>query len=124
MKYKLIERRNPANPEAAPKWYASPQLSGKTTQASISKEIAGRSSLTKGDVSNVIMNLIDELPASLLEGNSVKLDGFGTFRISFSSEGAATQAKFNTSMINKAKIIFSPSSELKKLLLDLSFEKI
>lgn len=122
MKYKLTQRSNPMNAEATKKWYASPVLSGKLTQKSLSDEIAGRSSLTKGDISNVIMNMIDEFPRQLIEGKSVKLDGFGSFRISFSSDGVENKEDFNTSLIKNAKILFTPSSELKKALSDLSFE--
>ncbi len=123
MEYKLIQRGNPGDKTAPKKWYASPVISGKTTQATISKEISGRSSLTRGDISNVIMNLIDELPKSLLEGRSVKLDGFGTFRVSFSSEGADAEKDFEAHMIRNPKIVFTPSKELKQSLANLTFER-
>lgn len=123
MKYRLIERKTPGDTPEVSRWYATPILSGKLSQENISKEIAGRSSLTRGDVSNVIMNMIDTFPSKLLEGNSIRLDGFGTFRVSFSSSGVDDVEQFNTAMIKKPKIIFTPSVELKKALLGLSFEQ-
>ena len=123
MKYKLVQKGNPSSPDTPKKWYASAVSSGKTTQGSLSKEIAGRSSLTKGDISSVIMNLVDELPTSLLEGRSVKLDGFGTFRISLSSAGSDTKDEFNTNMIKQPKILFTPSSELKQAMSNMTYER-
>ena len=58
------------------------------------------SSLSAGDVHNVIVNLIDQLPKWLMEGNSVKLDGFGSFRLSFSSEGEAVKEDVTADSIN------------------------
>ena len=70
------------------------------------------SSLTRGDIENVLSNFLDELPKYLNDGYSVQLGYFGTMRISLSSEGAVTAKKFKTETI-KPKIIFTPGTELK-----------
>lgn len=43
--------------------------------------IAGRSSLTRGDVRNVIDNLADVMNIQLRNGLSIHLEGFGQFRL-------------------------------------------
>ncbi|NHW58857.1 DUF4496 domain-containing protein, partial [Escherichia coli] len=101
----------------------NPVKSGSVNQKSLAKEISGRSSLTAGDVNNVIQNLLDILPSKLVEGNSVQLGDFGTFRISFSSEGADTEQKFTTDKIKGIKVLFTPSTEFKKTLSDMKFEQ-
>ena len=53
----------------------------------ICRQIAGRSSLTAGDVKNVLTNFLDELPTYMLMNRSVQLEDFGILRISFGSEG-------------------------------------
>ncbi|MDR1199199.1 MAG: DNA-binding protein [Prevotellaceae bacterium] len=123
MKYKLTERRNPQNPQAASKLYAAPVNEGKVSQREIAAYIVGLSSLARGDVANVIDSLIDTVPKYLLMGRSVSLGELGTLRISFSSEGVASAADFNTSMITGVKIIFTPSVELKKQIDGIRFEK-
>jgi predicted histone-like DNA-binding protein len=123
MKYKLTERRNPQNPQAAPKLYASPVNEGKVSQKDIAADIVGLSSLARGDVANVIDSLIDTVPKYLLMGKSVSLGDLGTLRISFSSEGVSSAADFNASMITGVKIIFTPSVELKKQIDGIRFEK-
>lgn len=123
MKYKLIERGNPGDTSAPKKWYASPVKTGTVTQKSLSKEISSRSSLTAGDVANVIQNLLDLLPAKLIEGNSVQLGDFGTFRVSFSSEGVDNAGEFTTDKMKGLKILFTPSSDFKKELNSIKFEQ-
>ncbi|AQY21692.1 HU family DNA-binding protein [Riemerella anatipestifer] len=123
MKYKLVQKGKPGDAEAPKKWYANPVKSGSVNQKSLAKEISGRSSLTAGDVNNVIQNLLDILPSKLVEGNSVQLGDFGTFRISFSSEGADTEQAFTTDKIKGIKVLFTPSTEFKKTLGDMKFEQ-
>jgi predicted histone-like DNA-binding protein len=123
MKYKLTERKNPQNPQAAAKLYATPVNEGKVSQKEIAADIVGLSSLARGDVANVIDSLIDTVPKYLLMGRSVSLGELGTLRISFSSEGVATEADFNVNLISGVKIIFTPSVELKKKIDGIHFEK-
>lgn len=87
VKYNIVERKNPQNP-AAKKWYASAVARGTTSKKEIAKTVAQKSSLTVGDIDNVIANLIEEIPKELLAGNTVRLGEFGSFRISLSSKGA------------------------------------
>ena len=122
MKYKLIKRTNPRDKKEE-KWYASPINEGKITKTDVAKEIVNLSSLSRGDVSNVIENLLDTMPKYLLMGKSINLGEFGTLRLSFSSKGVNKPEEFNTNLIKGAKIIFTPSVELKKILKDLRFEK-
>jgi predicted histone-like DNA-binding protein len=123
MKFKLVQRVNPQDVDAPKKWYANPVNAGTIDQKAIAKEIAGRSSLTAGDVANVLENFLDLLPEHLMEGKTVKLGDFGSFRISFSSEGAATEKEFSTSTIKPIRTLFTPSSDFKKALSGIHFQK-
>jgi predicted histone-like DNA-binding protein len=122
MKYKVIKRSNPQN-RTEEKWYAAPVNDGKITKAELAKEIVGISSLSRGDVSNVIENLIDVIPKYLLMGKSVNLGELGTLRVSFSSKGAESPESLTAGMIQGAKVLFTPGVLLKKMLTDLKFEK-
>ena len=122
MKYKLIERANPQD-RTKVKWYASPVNDGRITQRDLAKDIVDNSSLSKGDVANVIENLLDTMPKYLLMGKSVSLGEFGTLRLSFTSEGVDSADKFSPNLITGAKVVFTPGVELKKTLEDVSFEK-
>ena len=62
MKVKLVVRTNPRKQGDPGKWYANPVNAGKKTLRDIAKDIAGRSSLTRGDIENVLTNFMECLP--------------------------------------------------------------
>lgn len=111
LQFNAVERPNPLTKEK--KWYASPKQTGKRDLKSISKDLSELSSLSAGDVQNVIVNLIDQLPKWLMEGISVKLDGFGSFRLSFSSDGVVTKEEVNANLIKDLRIIFDADDSIK-----------
>lgn len=111
LQFNAVERQNPINKEK--KWYASPKQTGKRDLKSISKDLSELSSLSAGDVQNVIVNLIDQLPKWLMEGISVKLDGFGSFRLSFSSDGVVTKEEVTANLIKDLRIIFDADDSIK-----------
>ena len=76
----------------------------------ICRQIAGRSSLTAGDVKNVLTNFLDELPTYMLMNRSVQLEDFGILRISFGSEGVDRAEDFSSFLIRGVKIVFTPSA--------------
>ena len=100
-----------------------PIKNGTITQKNLAQQISGRSSLTSGDVNNVIQNLLELLPQELIKGNSVQLGDFGTFRLSFSSDGVDTEKDFTKDKIKGVKILFTPSNDFKKTLSDMKLEK-
>lgn len=48
-----------------------------------------------------------------MEGDSVKLDGLGTFRLSFSSDGVATKDEVNANLIKDIYILFDADDSIK-----------
>ena len=122
MKYKVIERKNPLTQSA--KYYANAVNEGKVSLRDLAQQIEGRSSLTRGDIQNVLENFIDLLPLFLKMGNSVKLGDFGTIRLNIKNKnGAASAEEFSTALIDGVKVIFTPGVQLKGALKDVHFEK-
>ena len=120
MKIKMVPRKNPQK-KSEVKYYASPVNAGKKTLRDIAKDIAGRSSLTRGDIENVLTNFMECLPSYLRDGFSVQLGEFGTMRLTLSSEGALNEKAFKTETI-KPRVTFTPRVELKAALRDNSYE--
>src|SRR5665648_59053 len=112
LQFNVIERVNPLTKEK--KWYAAPRLTGNRDLKSLSKDLSEVSSLSAGDVHNVIVNLIDQLPKWLMEGNSVKLDGFGSFRLSLSSAGEAVKEDVTADSIKDIYILFDADVAIKE----------
>jgi predicted histone-like DNA-binding protein len=123
MKYRIVRRGNPSNPAAPKKKYANAVNAGKFTLKDFAKEIAGRSSLTRGDIENVLNNLVDVLPTLLKLGLSIKLGDFGTLRVVPLSEGVDEEKEFTVANIKGVKVIFTPGVELKRSLEDITFEE-
>jgi predicted histone-like DNA-binding protein len=88
----------------------------------IAKEIEGRSALSLGDVQSVLSNLMEVMPMFLKLGQSIKLEGFGSFRLSVTSEGTDTADELNAHHVKGAKLMFLPGMELKRNLEGLSYE--
>ena len=84
---------------------------GMVTSHQIARKIAEKSSLTPGDVYNVIDGLIGELNDKLMNGHSVKLDGLGSFTViaKASGNGVETPEEVNSSQIKTLRIQFTPS---------------
>ena len=123
MKYKVIKRAHPANPKAPKKQYASPVNAGNLSVKDLAKDIASRTSLTRGDIENVLYSFLEGLPTYLKIGMSIKLGEFGTLRLNIKSEGVDEDKKFDVSKIKGVKVIFTPSTEFKKSLEDVTFSE-
>ena len=124
MKYKKIMRKNPRNQDAPGKYYAQPVYDGKVTKSTLAEDLVLISSLSRGDISSVIENMIDILPKYLLMGKSIQLGELGTLRISFSSDGAETPEALNPKMIRGRKVVFTAGKLLKNTLPKLTFELV
>ena len=72
---------------------------------------------------NVIENMVNEIPRYLVEGYSVNLSDLGTLRLSLSSEGTDTPDKFSSENIKNVRVIFTPSPEFKRTLLNVEYER-
>ena len=121
IRLRKIKRDNPQN-RSQSKWYLTQEKSGNVGIKDITREIKGRSALSPGDVQSVLSNLMLVLPVFLKLGQSVNLEGFGTFRISVSSEGAATPEELNARHVKGVKLLFLPSVDLKQNLKSITFE--
>ena len=124
MKYKLVQKANPLEPDTERKWYASPVKAGTINNYQLSKGIASKSFLARGAVINVIENMVDEIPRYLIEGYSVNLNNIGTLRLSLSSEGVENPSDFTAANIKNMRVVFTPSPELKKTLQGIHFEEV
>ena len=120
MFYRLVQKANPLDQEHKQR-YATSVNAGKIDTRMIAKTLAQKSSLTTGDVMNVLENLMEEIPRRLSQGYSVSLWELGTFRLSLSSQWVKEQKEFNTRTIKK-KVVFLPSKSFKSELKTIPFE--
>jgi len=124
MRVKLIQRSNPLDRNQAPKYYALMENEGVVDLRDLSKQITKYSSLSVGDVSNVLDNMVDAASLFLLMGRGVRLGNLGMLRIVLQSDGVDAPEDFNVKMIHNVKLIFRPNKQMKKQLEDISYEMI
>lgn len=124
VKYTVIEKGNPRDLQAPKKWYANAKADGELSFRELSKEIAqGSTTVSDTDVMAVLNDLIKVLGRNLANGKIVRFGDFGSFQMSFSSEGAETEQAFNAKMIKNPKIQFRPGKDLKDVTKTVTFEK-
>ena len=123
VKLKKVLKKNPQEPEMAPKYYASAMHGAKFELDSLASAVAERCSLRRADVYGVLVGLMDIIPNELVNGNIISLGQLGSFYISVKSEGAETEEGLTPGSVSGTKIQYRPTKELKKKLrmVDVSF---
>ena len=112
--YSLAHMSTRPGDENAPKlFYAKAQASGEVTMDEMADDIAYATSLTDGDVLNVIRALIRQTNKNLAAGKIVRWENFGSFQIQLCSTGAETEKKFTSANITEATIQFRPGRPVK-----------
>ncbi len=122
MKYRIVERANPLNRESS-KYYCQPEYGTEINIRKLATEISKSCTLTTTDIIAVIESFLQNIPEHLKNGNRVRLDNFGIFKLSFGSKGQVLKDKVSAQDINTIKILFTPSSELRKEITNVTFER-
>ncbi|WP_080902970.1 HU family DNA-binding protein [Parabacteroides sp. Marseille-P3160] len=87
---------------------------GKTNLAALCQLISARSSISSADVKAVLDSLNFVMDYELKQGRIVQFDSFGNFRLSVSSDRVDEKKDFDTSLLRKPKIVFTPSGSLQE----------
>lgn len=123
--YSIARMKNPAEPDVY-KYYPKAQANGSVEINELAEEIAYATTLTDGDVLNVIRALVKRINLHIANGQIVKLENLGSFQAQIRSDGADTEDTYSTSMIRKVTLQFRPGVGLKGQLnkANLTFHKV
>ncbi|MDR7740376.1 HU family DNA-binding protein [Riemerella anatipestifer] len=125
IKYKVIQKGQPGVAGGGEKkYYASVNTVSEKTLAGLTKDIEKISTVSGADIRAVLYALVDVMQTSLAEGQVVRLGEMGSMRVSISSEGKAKEEEVTPAAIRNAKVVFTPGSDLKKMLATLKYEKM
>lgn len=100
-----------ANRAGAKLWHLNLVKAGGTVATQqLAEVIAEKSSLTAGDVQNVVRNLMSVMREYLLNSRSVRLDGLGTFTMKACTRGKGVESadKVSPNQITALKCRFTP----------------
>ena len=119
--YSVAKMLNPQDRESGEyKYYAKAQASGSVGINELSEEIAYATTLTDGDVLNVIRALVKRINLHIAAGQIVKLEN------QLQSHGSSTEDTYSPSLIRKVTLQFRPGIGLKGQLNkeNLTFKKV
>ena len=104
MKYKSLFCKNPKDAKDPGKYYPYPVYEGTIGIEDFVKEISHSTSLTATDVWAVVLEITEIFHRYLVRGHKVKLDGIGTFKVSFKGDGELTADALTASNIDMSTV--------------------
>ena len=123
IRFNVVERGNPARPEAPRKFYPSIQSRGRLSLRELAEKASDRSTLTTTDIMAVIESFLTIVPEELANGRIVELGDFGNFWLRSTSEGAATAREVRGNQVTNLIPRFNPGKRFKRVLQSARFEK-
>lgn len=120
VKFKILKRANPLDREKE-LYYPAPVFGEQIGEDELTEEISYASSVNQSDVRSILSNLLEILPRHLMHGDSVNLEKFGIFRLSFESTGSENENDVSAQNITRPKVLFRPSTKLKDKISKTSF---
>lgn len=118
IKYVIQAKRNPANPEQT-RYYPQMAPSTPITLAQVVKRIEKRSTVSSADVKAVLDALQYEVVEALADGNSIRLNDLGSFRLTITANGvdsAAEAKKQGARLIKQVNVKFTKSTAMRDAL--------
>ncbi|MDE5776798.1 MAG: HU family DNA-binding protein [Treponemataceae bacterium] len=127
MNYRSLFRTNPQDKKDPGKYYPYPVYEKTIGLNDFVKEISHATSLTPTDVRAAITEIVEIFHRYLVRGHKVKLNGVGTFKVSFKGDGAAKSEDLTASNIDRStiKVTFVADAPLnQEMKNEVSFSKI
>ncbi len=112
--YNKVQRKNPSEPTEPAKWYPALRRINQLKEKQVAMEIADETTLNPKEAEMALSQFKKVLIRALLGGQSVQLGDWGTFYLTLSSEGSATEAEVTSAKVKKINIRFQPGKELKE----------
>ena len=112
--YNKMQRKNPSKPAEPAKWYPILRRVEMMKEKDVARHISDETTLNPKEAEMAISQLKKVLIAALLNGQSVQLGDWGTFHLTLSSEGVATEAEVSPAQVKKVNIRFQAGKELQE----------
>jgi predicted histone-like DNA-binding protein len=123
IKYSIVERGRPGQPEAPKKYYPYLRSTGRVSMRQLAQEASQISTLSTTDMMAAIEAFLTLIPAHLAQGEIVDLGDFGNFWLHFSAQGASAPTEVCGDQITRLLPRFMPGKEFKRVLRTVHFEK-
>lgn len=114
MNYKVIERKDPRNPEAPGKYYGFIVNLSKIGIEEIATRISGTCTVTRHDCLAVLSALQEQIIYALQEGKRVHLGDIGSFRTVANGLGSDTAEKIRPGLHRQAPRLLHAQHQAQK----------
>jgi predicted histone-like DNA-binding protein len=123
IRFNIVKRGRPGDPEAPKKYYPSIQSTGRVDMRMLAERASRMSTLSTPDMIAAIEALLTIIPRELADGNIVELGDFGHFWLRFSAEGADEPTKVRGNQITTLIPRFIAGKRFKQALGSVEFKK-
>lgn len=124
LNYSIAMLKNPTKPDEEAKAYAKSQIAGELTLKELSQRVAKQTTVSRADVSAVLISTVENMIDGLHEGLQVDFGELGKFRLQITSNGAVTAEKFTSANITGVNIQFVPGEDLKDVFTGMEFAPV
>jgi predicted histone-like DNA-binding protein len=124
VQFKMIPKQNNLASPPEINYYPCAVSKGEVSLDDLAKIIASRSTMSRADCYGVVMALTDVIGEALANGNIVKIENLGTFKLNLLGTPAATAEALGKSNIKGAKINYKPSRELKDKVKRITYKRM
>lgn len=119
-----LAKLNPGLAKSDGKFYARAQVNATTNLKEFSQLIASQTTVSRADVSAVLISSVENLIMELKRGNQVEFGELGKFRVQLMSEGTEKASDFTANKITGIRIQFVPGEDLDDLFSKLEFTPV
>lgn len=120
----MVPKKNNLASPPETKYYPCAVHQGVVGLNRLSSIVASQSTVSRADCYAVIVALTQAIADSLSQGNIVKIDELGTFRITLQGLPADSPDDIGKSNIKGAKIIYKPAQDFKENLKKMTYKRI
>ena len=125
VRYKLTKINDNITGKEQVKYSVTTVSYGNVNLNTLAEQMADASTFTYGDVKGMIENLTLLMSEALKEGNTVTIDGLGTFSVTAQpNRDVEEPSKIRAESIKLKGIGFKPSPKLKDRLSDIEFTRL
>ncbi len=124
VKYSLAKMNTKLNGKSYEKVYAHAQVNETTSLKKFSQLIASQTTVSRADVSAVLISSVENLVMELQRGNQVEFGELGKFRLQLMSDGTDTASDFTSDNIKGVRIQFVPGDDLADMFNQMEFTPV
>lgn len=123
IKFKAVQKLNPAKPTEPKKWYPQAIGDGESTLKHLAEYASQTSTVCKADILAVLETIFTKITQDLAEGKIVKVGEYFTLQVGVSGQASAQEKEVTAAKIKSAKIHFRQGKMLSDMLKTASFRK-